>query len=298
MRNSTHTHMYHLSDFIQDIWGQSTTDDVELLCSPTDAELTLLTNRMQDTLACYSFTLVTQGWLTILYNGRELTFHENDLYIYTPGFAISIIATSDDYHGYCLIAAESMTFETPIIRNMIRAAYFPIVEMSEPKLTLSSKNAGRLCRQMQNIIDYQQADHLFRTETLRLLYSVFLLDLMDIQEHTTKSHHLSERTENLFIAFIRLLPQHFVEHHDIGFYAGRLNITPIYLSRIVRRTTGRTVVDYINQMLMMEATWLLLTTELSIAQIADRLHFADAASFSKFFTRLKGQSPRVFRSRV
>ena len=48
----------------------------------------------------------------------------------------------------------------------------------------------------------------------------------------------------------------------------------------------------------MEAAWLLRTTNLSIAQIADRLHFADAASFSKFFTRLKGQSPRDFRSRI
>ena len=39
-------------------------------------------------------------------------------------------------------------------------------------------------------------------------------------------------------------------------------------------------------------------TDLTVAQIADRLHFADAASFSIFFTRLKGQSPRDFRSRI
>ena len=54
--------------------------------------------------------------------------------------------------------------------------------------------------------------------------------------------------------------------------------------------------DYINQMLLMEASFLLRTSPMSIAQIADRLHFADAPSFSKFFTRMKGQTPREYRN--
>lgn len=34
---------------------------------------------------------------------------------------------------------------------------------------------------------------------------------------------------------------------------------------------------------------------LSVAQIADRLHFADSASFCKFFSRTKGLTPKEFR---
>ena len=64
---------------------------------------------------------------------------------------------------------------------------------------------------------------------------------------------------------------------------------------MVRQVTGRTVVDYINQMLLMEASFLLQTSRLSITQIADRLHFADTPSFSKFFHRMKGVSPKEFR---
>ena len=59
--------------------------------------------------------------------------------------------------------------------------------------------------------------------------------------------------------------------------------------------TGRTVVDYINQMLLMEASWLLQTTDLSIAAISERLHFSDQSSFGRFFTRMKGMSPKRFR---
>ena len=81
----------------------------------------------------------------------------------------------------------------------------------------------------------------------------------------------------------------------MGFYASQLCITPRYLSQIVRDVSGRTVVDYINQMLLTEASYMLLQTSLPIAQIADRLHFSETASFTRFFTRMKGMNPRVYR---
>ena len=45
----------------------------------------------------------------------------------------------------------------------------------------------------------------------------------------------------------------------------------------------------------MEASFLLQTSQLSITQIADYLHFADTPSFSKFFSRLSGMSPKEYR---
>lgn len=130
---------------------------------------------------------------------------------------------------------------------------------------------------------------------LRLLYSAFLLDLIDIQQRSVKPRHLSERAEELFLDFLRLLPKNFVEHRNIGFYAGKLCVTTIYLSRIVRQTTGRTVLDFINQILAVEASWLLQHTNKTVVQIAENLHFADHASFSRFFKRMKGTSPKDFR---
>jgi AraC-like DNA-binding protein len=86
------------------------------------------------------------------------------------------------------------------------------------------------------------------------------------------------------------------EHHDIGFYASELCITTTYLSRVVRQVSGgRTVACYINQLLLMEATFLLRQTSFSIALIADRLHFAETTTFARFFYRMKGINPREFR---
>lgn len=69
-----------------------------------------------------------------------------------------------------------------------------------------------------------------------------------------------------------------------------------YLEALLKLVSGRTVIDYINQMLKMEASYLLQQTSLPIVQIADRLHFSEAASFTRFFTRMKGMNPREFRN--
>ena len=59
--------------------------------------------------------------------------------------------------------------------------------------------------------------------------------------------------------------------------------------------SGRTVVDHINDLIMSEAKMLLKSTGLSIVQIAERLDFADAPSFSKFFSRMAGVPPGQYR---
>lgn len=289
--------MYRLSEFLTHVMGLdlAVVEGCEMCFFETDGELTMQVNRMRDTLDCYTFTLVFQGELTLLHGNHRLTLHRGDMYIYTPGFALTILVASADYRGACLIVEETLTFETPIVRNMIRAAYFPVVELREPKLTLSESEASHLFSRMKEIDECMRSDHRFKWESQQLLYGLFVLDVLNFQERTIKSHRHSSRSEDIFISFIRLLPQHFVEHHSVGFYADQLYITPTYLSRVVKQTTGRTVMDYVNQMLVMEASWLLRSTDESIAQIAARLHFADQASFSKFFLRYRGQSPGAYR---
>ena len=149
---------------------------------------------------------------------------------------------------------------------------------------------------MQMMIQYQQMGLPLSNDSLRMLYNLFLTDLSTVQQHSIREHRFPKRVEEIFLGFLSLLPQHFEEHHDIGFYADRLCITTTYLSRVVRQVSGgRTVVDYINQMLLMEATFLLRQTSLSITQISGQLHFAEVTTFARFFNRMKGMNPRKFR---
>jgi len=296
-QNKRKKKMYSLRTFMQSIVGappEALPSD-ELYCTESDLEKTYLTNHMQDTLAAYSYTLVKKGWLSLIYSGRELTLHPGDLYIYSPGFQVTILGGSEDYQSICLIADEYMTLSMPMIWNIVRTAYYPISELGQPVVSLSPEQATLLWSRMQEIIRYQKSSHHFLHESLRTLYTLFILDLRNAMEPSVSSKS-EEKIADLFVKFIRLLPRYFNEHHDIGFYADKLNITTTHLSRIVRQITGRTVVDHINQMLLMEASYLLNTTSMSITQIAESLNFADISSFSKFFTRMKGISPHQYRT--
>ena len=263
--------------------------DGKMYCTETDAAKTFRTNETQGFLSAYTFTLVTEGWVTLLYNRRMLTLMPDDLYFYSPGLAVTVVAASENYRGICLMADENTTIEIPTVRDLVNIAYLPIVQLREPKVSLPHAAARHLAGRMREIIGYLHSDHIYKQEILRMLYAVFLLDVQNVQQQTIAHRQTPQRMEEIFIGFIRLLPHH-------AFYASRLNISPVYLSRVVRRVTGRTVVDYINQMLLMEASFLLRTSPMSITQIADRLCFADVPSFSKFFSRLRGVSPKQYRA--
>ena len=271
--------------------------DGKLLIVDTDTHSSLVeTNALPGTVAAYGYTIVLQGWITMLYNGREIHYTKDDLIIYTPGIVVSVIDISDDYRGICLVADKDFVFESPTMRDAIRAAYLPVVEMKEPRLTLMEEDNHHLMVLMGIIRRYLlSADHPFRSECIRTTYGLFLLELNAIQERTIRDRRFPKRIEELFFDFLRLVPIHFTKHHDVGFYASQLCITPRYLSQIVRNVSGCTVIDYINQMLLMEASYLLQQTSLPIADIAVRLHFSETASFTRFFTRTKGINPSEYR---
>ena len=270
--------------------------DGNVICIKTNVEWTFGTNETHGFLSCYTFTIVTRGWVTILYNNRELTLHVGDLYTYSPGFEVTVLSSSSDYSGICLLGDEHFTLSLPMVRDAIRTAYFTVVELTSPVLSLKSDDQRRLQELMQMVIHYQQTGLPHANESMQMLYNLFLTDLSTIQQHSIHEHRFPKRVEEIFLGFLCLLPQHFAEHHDIGFYASQLCITTTYLSRIVRQVSGgRTVIDYINQLLLMEATFLLRQTSLSITKISDRLHFAEVTTFARFYKRMKGMNPREYR---
>lgn len=290
--------MYSLKEFwqLRNLPVPEGTWDGNVICLETNVEWTFGTNETHGFLSCYTYTIVTRGWVTILYNNRKLTLHVGDLYTYSPGFEVIVLSASSDYSGICLLADEHFTLSLPTVRDAIRTAYFMVVELTSPVLPLQDDDRHRLQELMQMMIHYQQTGLPHANESLQMLYNLFLTDLSAIQQHSICEHRFPKRVEELFLGFLHLLPQHFIEHHDIGFYASELCITSTYLSRIVRQVSGgRTVIDYINQLLLMEAIFLLRQTSLSITQISNRLHFAESTTFARFFYRMKGMNPREFR---
>lgn len=82
---------------------------------------------------------------------------------------------------------------------------------------------------------------------------------------------------------------------SVQFIAGELNVSPNYLSDVLRELTGLNAQQHIHQKLIDKAKEILTTTNMSVSQIAYQLGFEYPQSFNKLFKNKTKVSPLEFR---
>lgn len=116
--------------------------------------------------------------------------------------------------------------------------------------------------------------------------------------HTTNVLKPKTRSDAIYEQFVELLRTNYKSQHDLSFYAEQMCLTPKYLSKAVRISTGRTAMEWIDDYVTTEGKALLTSTQLTIQQIADQLGFRSQSLFGKFFKRIVGLSPRKYRDQT
>lgn len=97
--------------------------------------------------------------------------------------------------------------------------------------------------------------------------------------------------------FLGLLNRYYTHRHDVAFYANKLNITPNYLNIISKRNIGTTAKEQINIQISLVVKMLLDTTDLTVKEIAERLHYDDPSYLCRIFRKQTGFSPIQYRNR-
>lgn len=135
----------------------------------------------------------------------------------------------------------------------------------------------------------------FRTEVVQHLVTAILYDIRYmLDQKQTATHSRFSRQEEIFKRFITLVNEHGKRERNISFYADKLCLTPHYLSTVIRETSGQTVMQWINQAVILEAKVLLKHSDMLIFQISDELNFPNPSFFSKFFKRMTGMTPAEY----
>lgn len=98
--------------------------------------------------------------------------------------------------------------------------------------------------------------------------------------------------------FTALLNRHYARHHDVAYYADRLNVTPNYLNIIIKRNTGISAKEQIKLQLCLVIKTLLDTTDLSVKEIAERLHYDDPSYLCRIFRKQTGMTPIQYRNKL
>ncbi len=112
---------------------------------------------------------------------------------------------------------------------------------------------------------------------------------------TTRGH---SHRDLVFQRFILDLYANCRTHRSVQFYAERSGTSLKYFSTLVRELTGSTPSSWIETVVVAEAKSLLRDYHLSIKDIATAMNFPDAPTFTKYFRRITGSTPKAYRKSV
>ena len=149
-------------------------------------------------------------------------------------------------------------------------------------------NFPELRRYMTDLVMEYNSQKLFRLEKSALLFKNILLEVVRHQFVHSKSSQLSESVlDYIYLNYEKNLTNEKlgeVFHHD-----------PCYLNRLIKSYTGMTLHKCLMQYRITTAVKLLLTGNLSIAEIALHTGFYNTAHFSNCFKKITGHPPSFYR---
>ena len=128
-----------------------------------------------------------------------------------------------------------------------------------------------------------------------LLWTLFYEISALSQKRYAKSDRQLTRDEEIFRKLIRLIILHYKEERTVAFYARELCLTPKYLSSVVKKTTNRTVTEWINETVVLDAKTQLKSSQMTVQQIANYLNFPTPSFFGRFFKKHTGMTPKAYR---
>jgi AraC family transcriptional regulator, transcriptional activator of pobA len=196
--------------------------------------------------------------------------------------------------GYCIHFKSE--FLKPQLSQPLTEA-FPYFHFDAPHILNLNKTESEIIQTaFKNIIDeYNRTS----PEKEFLLCSLILILLFRVREiysvHVKALKKKSSRQTQLAYRFKLLVEKNFIENRTVNDYAEMLNITPRHLSDVVKETFGRSPLQMIHDLLLLEAKVQLRSTDKSVSEIAYYLKFDDPPHFTHFMKKRTGLSPLAFR---
>ena len=234
--------------------------------------------------------IITNGRARVLINLIEYIFRPNYISLIAPGSIIQIIETSQDFD------AHMMAIEHNFLPVSGKEEFFAHFLQRKKNLLLPLTTTEQV--QIENFItvmwDVLQ-EPVFRKEVIQHLLAGLLYNI----EYIAKSKGQAELSplthqNDIFQRLISLVNTYSKTERNVSFYANKLCLTPRYLNTVIRQTSQQTVMDWINQSIILEAKVLLKHSNRLVYQISDELNFPNPSFFSKFFKRMTGMTPQEY----
>ncbi|WP_333662449.1 helix-turn-helix transcriptional regulator [Chishuiella changwenlii] len=135
-----------------------------------------------------------------------------------------------------------------------------------------------------------------KEDSVHIIRSLIYYILQKLNREYAEKYNLSYKKNDTNYAFLfkQLMEIHIKEKQRINDYTELLNISRISLNKAVKEQFNITATELLKQRLLFEIKDYLIHTELTVAQIANELHFSEPNHLMRFFKRQTGITTSEF----
>lgn len=251
------------------------------------------------------------GMMQLDINGLGVRLSAKEVLVVTQDSIVDNIMYSQDFKGTAVIARQEL------IRNLIDINFDVLKRIhlfSElPVMKLDEVDYERyLNYNRQLLLTLQRGGRSYHRLVLYKIFSAILYDLLGFLDpdmtcitigNTNYDGGNADNTEStlsahrLYKGFIEIISQSPLKARNVNYYADRLCVTSKYLCTVVKRVSGKTPFQWINEYVMRDICHYLFTSNLSVKEISAKMDFPSLSFFGKYVKQHTGYSPTELRTR-
>ena len=242
--------------------------------------------------------ICTDGMAQFDYDGQQIQLHKNDLYLYMAHSVVTNFMSSPDFNCRQIWFSRSELWNINMygevsLADLSYLKQHPTVHLTDDDVTLLDEYFQLLCRRMRD-----QSPTLY-SDIVRSLVSTMMLEMLCMmrRQEPENARTGSFYRQRLADKFMRLVEESDGRIRRVDDFASQLNITPKYLSTLLKETMSRRPSEMIKLFTLKAIERRLRFTDMTMQEIANDLNFPNASFFGKYVKEHLGMTPLEYRKK-
>lgn len=242
----------------------------------------------------------TEGETSLTSNLQEFRLKKDSLFIFSPKHILQV-QSNNRFKAHLIVIAPDFLKRINIDTKRMMPLFLQFSSLPCMELThAESQSLRSFISMVEQELKGSETD--FSSEIIGGLIAATIYKVGDILTHYLTEHPevdspIHNRAEEYFRQFTELLGEHYKHERSVGFYARQLCITPKYLTTLIKRISGKSVSEWIDNYVILEAKTLLKYSNMSVQEIAYYLNFPNQSFFGSYFKRNAGMSPSQYKAK-
>jgi len=227
-------------------------------------------------------------------NLHSFQMQKNDMVVVLPSQIIQSYAVSEDFKGTFILFSEhffSRLGQGDAYLFYKKVENTPLYQMDEGKAAVFRSYIDLV----HNLLQIQHTTPNME-EVLQLLSRLFFVMVSWEVRASTEGDETQYRENEVMMQFLQLVKNHYREHHEVGFYADKMHISAKYMTTLIKKASGKSALQWIEDYVILDAKAQLSSTVNTIQQITFDLNFPSQSLFGRYFKRAVGVSPSQYRA--